>query len=266
MIGGATLVAIGAGVAIALRQQPSTQVTASPSPQLTAASPVSTSPLSTTASVAPSPAASPAAASSASVPSPAATSKPAAPQPERTSSGTTATSPQVLRCVVSMARVNDPNPPLNVRAKPEITSDNVVGNLPNGSFVDVVSQQEGWLQINNPLNGWIAQDRAEFDCNQKTVRINFAPNTTATTINGKFIGTGVHQYLIKAQAGQTMTITLTNGSFPALYAPGNRSLIDDPNRDSRTQWSGKLPATGEYTLELDSNFRGYPYSFKVAVE
>ncbi len=251
------LAAVGAGVAIALRQQPSAQMPASPSPQLATASPVATT-------TAPSPAVSPVVTSSA--PSPTPSVAIASPQTERTATQPTETSPQVLRCVVSMARVNDPNPPLNVRAKPEITADNVVGTLPNGAFVDVVSQRDGWLQINNPLNGWIAQDRAEFDCNQKTVRVNFAPNTTATTINGKFIGTGAHQYLIKAQAGQTMTITLINGSFPAVYAPGNRSLIDDPNRDNRTQWSGKLTASGEYTLELDSNFRGYPYSFKVAVE
>jgi hypothetical protein len=40
-----------------------------------------------------------------------------------------------------------------------------------------------------------------------------------------------------------------------------RGLDDRP-----TSWSGELAMTGDYTLELDSNYKGYKYSFSVQVK
>ena len=43
-----------------------------------------------------------------------------------------ASMPSRKNCFIYQFRVNDPEPPLNIRSSPEIRSDNIIGNLPNG--------------------------------------------------------------------------------------------------------------------------------------
>jgi serine/threonine protein kinase len=70
------------------------------------------------------------------------------------------TSPQKDCSVV----VFDPGSPLNVRSTPDTKPDNVVGTLENGTRLSVVSEQNGWLQINSPLQGWISKKRTKTVC------------------------------------------------------------------------------------------------------
>jgi N-acetylmuramoyl-L-alanine amidase/uncharacterized protein YraI len=53
--------------------------------------------------------------------------------------------------------VNDPEPPLNVRSDAG-TNFSIVGKLNNGTSVEVVEDnQEGWVRISSPLEGWVAK-------------------------------------------------------------------------------------------------------------
>ncbi len=45
----------------------------------------------------------------------------------------------------NMAIIADPNPPLNVRSSPRVASNNIVGQLQNGTRVSVVGEQNGWF-------------------------------------------------------------------------------------------------------------------------
>jgi uncharacterized protein YgiM (DUF1202 family) len=55
--------------------------------------------------------------------------------------------------------VNDPDPPLNVRSGPGTTYP-TVGALTNGTPVTVMENNaQGWLRINSPIPGWVAQSR-----------------------------------------------------------------------------------------------------------
>jgi Bacterial SH3 domain len=58
----------------------------------------------------------------------------------------------------------DPSPPLNVRSSPVVAPDNVVGTVRNGTRLSVVDRNEGWLRINQPLDGWVYQDLTVTSC------------------------------------------------------------------------------------------------------
>lgn len=59
--------------------------------------------------------------------------------------------------------VNDPESPLNVRSLPNIKSESV-GKLDNGTAVTSVTEQNGWIQISDPVQGWIAKSRTRRVC------------------------------------------------------------------------------------------------------
>ena len=79
-------------------------------------------------------------------------------------------------------------------------------------------------------------------------RINFPHGRTTAVLNGAVKRGLSHDYLLRARAGQTMTIHLTSaaaGMSLTLLRPDGESWIDD-TRD----WSGELPASGTYRINV----------------
>ncbi len=165
-------------------------------------------------------------------------------------------------CKISMAVVSDPNPPLNVRSHPRVTDSKVVGTLNNNSFVLVATEKNGWLQIADPV-GWIAKNRTESSCANVKQQINFLPGGDEAIVKGRIIGVGSHSYIIRATKGQTMTIQNRKNVFPQIMTPDGKLLTGNTDRENLTEWTGKVPLTGNYTFELESNFRGFEYEFLV---
>ncbi|HEY9669142.1 MAG TPA: SH3 domain-containing protein, partial [Coleofasciculaceae cyanobacterium] len=60
--------------------------------------------------------------------------------------------------------VSDPESPLNVRSAPDDTLDNVVGTVEDGTPITVVNEQNGWLQISSPVQGWVSKNRTKTVC------------------------------------------------------------------------------------------------------
>ncbi|MBE9009454.1 SH3 domain-containing protein [Pseudanabaenaceae cyanobacterium LEGE 13415] len=164
------------------------------------------------------------------------------------------------KCVIRMAKVNDPESPLNVRSTPNADSkDNIVGQLKNGSFVDVQDQQSGWFKIGGATPGWIAQSRTEHGCNEKVERIELSQSSIE--IRDRFIGTGSHSYRFNFTNGQRLTVKSRGSVFPRIIAPNGKPIVASPDQPS--PWTGELAETGEYTFVLESNFKGYEYSFSI---
>lgn len=204
--------------------------------------------------------------------SPPTTTTPSSPQvatPGATSANGASSVPtanrQIKSCEITMAKVNDPESPLNVRSQPTTEGSQIMGNLRNGEFVTVEREQDGWLQISVPMTGWIAKNRTETGCNQKVEQVSFAAGQNQVIIRDRFVGTGSHRYILAVQQGQTITVTREAGAFPAVIAPNGNYLTEDPD-DRRTNWSGQATQTGEYIFQLDSNFRGYQYAFSVQIQ
>jgi hypothetical protein len=165
-----------------------------------------------------------------------------------------------------MALVNDPNPPLNVRSAPTTEGENVVGQLKNNTLVTVAADQDGWLRIKSPLKGWISKSQTTHSCNQKAERLSLSADASTQQIADRFVGTGTHRYVFPASKGQTLTITHDRGPFPMIIAPDGTILLGHEKDDKRSSWSEPLEQTGDYTLQLESNFRGYRYAFSVQVK
>ncbi|MEG4963311.1 MULTISPECIES: SH3 domain-containing protein [unclassified Microcoleus] len=166
-------------------------------------------------------------------------------------------------CKITMAVVSDPNPPLNVRSIPQVRGSQIVGKLKNNTFVSVAEEQNGWLRITDPVPGWVAKRRTESSCSNVNQQINFLPGGDEAIVKGRIIGGGSHSYRIRARKGQTMTVRTRKEVFPQIITPGGKLLAGDPYQGNETEWTGKIPVTGNYTLQLDSNFRGYEYEFSV---
>ena len=169
-------------------------------------------------------------------------------------------------CVIKMALVNDPNPPLNVRSAPTTEGDNVVGQLKNGTLVMVEDDQNGWLQIKTPLKGWVSKQQTTNGCNQKVERVSLSADGAALQIADRFVGTGSHRYMLPVKQGQTLTITRDRGPFPMIIAPDGSVVLGHEKDEKRSNWSGELVQTGDYAIELESNFRGYRYGFSMQVK
>ncbi len=62
-----------------------------------------------------------------------------------------------------VTRLDDPNPPTNVRITPT-TAGNVIGQIPNGTALTVMQPLNGWLKIRQPLVGWMSMNLTRVSC------------------------------------------------------------------------------------------------------
>ena len=165
-------------------------------------------------------------------------------------------------CETTMARVEDPSPPANIRSKPNGTSpDTIVGTIKNGTYVTVIDEQSDWYKISTPKKGWIAKRITAHGCNTKTERVTFGRNETFTALTDEFIGTGTHDYRIRLIKGQKLRVFAEKGPLPTIVAPDGREL--STLTDEGDVWSGTLTVSGDYKVIYTSNFKGYKYATEI---
>ncbi|MGQ9864959.1 MAG: serine/threonine protein kinase [Pseudanabaenaceae cyanobacterium] len=174
------------------------------------------------------------------------------------------TDPDLPICRVTTAVVNDPDPPLNVRAGPSVTEP-IVGTLPNGTLLFVSDRQEGWLQITAPLNGWVAGNRVEQNCNEKEKHLTLG--ATPFPLRDRFVGPGVHRYRFAIAAPQVLHLVNQGSDLEILIYDPTGAMLGQPQQLSpKGQRAIALPTPGTYILELNSHFRGYPYDFTARLQ
>src|SRR5258706_8991498 len=97
-------------------------------------------------------------------------------------------------------------------------------------------------------------------------RIHFARGRTTTVERGSVHRGMSHDYLLKADAGQTMTVHLAARgavSFDIL-TPGESDTLAQGTKD----WSGDLPRSGSYRINVlpdTTTERSIPYTLEVTV-
>jgi len=192
---------------------------------------------------------------------PTASPSPAAPD----STSPLVVTPPTTDCAVKMAIVSDPESPLNVRSSPDSQGNNVVGTLDNDAFVTITTEQGGWFQIDTPLTGWIAKNRTRYSCALVDEAIELSPTQNQVMVKGEIIGSGSHQYRINLTEGQTLSLENDGKVFPRVLAPNAQSLNEEVAGTDMKKWSTSVPNTGEYILQLDSNYRGFFYQFSLTI-
>jgi hypothetical protein len=97
-------------------------------------------------------------------------------------------------------------------------------------------------------------------------RISFARGRTTAVEHGSVHRGMSHDYLLKAGAGQTMTVHLAargNVTFD-VFNPGADEALVEGTKD----WSGELPRSGDYRINVlpdTTTERSIPYTLEVTV-
>lgn len=97
-------------------------------------------------------------------------------------------------------------------------------------------------------------------------RIKFARGRTTTVEKGSVHKGMSHDYLLKAGAGQTMSVHLatSGGVCFDLYSPGLSDQLANCSKD----WSGDLPGSGDYRINVlpdTTTERNITYALEVTV-
>ncbi|MCL2931035.1 MAG: SH3 domain-containing protein [Trichodesmium sp. MAG_R03] len=175
--------------------------------------------------------------------------------------------PPTSGCKIEEAIVDDPEAPLNVRSIPEVREGNIVGKLNNNIFVSVTDEKSGWLQITNPVRGWVVKSRTRSSCAIVDKTITFSPRSDTAIVRGQIIGTGSHNYRVRMTQAQTLTIKNLGDVFPLIISPNGKMMAKETIFEGNdSQWTGIMPVSGVYTLQLNSNFHGFEYEFLVLIE
>ncbi|HEY9405150.1 MAG TPA: hypothetical protein VIQ24_21040 [Pyrinomonadaceae bacterium] len=101
-----------------------------------------------------------------------------------------------------------------------------------------------------------------------TKHVRFAPGRTTATLKNSVVRGTRDRYLINARAGQKMTVSINslerNAAF-AIYAPSHDTLEGASEHQEVKNWSGKLPESGDYVIEVGGTRGNATYTLKVTV-
>jgi hypothetical protein len=101
-----------------------------------------------------------------------------------------------------------------------------------------------------------------------TRRVRFPRGRTTAVLKGAVVRGTTDRYLLGASAGQTMTVHITSRERNAvfqIYAPGGVALDGaEPGMDA-TDWSGDLPQSGDYVIEVGGTRGNASYTLEVTI-
>ncbi|MFO1306258.1 MAG: hypothetical protein U1F54_21235 [Burkholderiales bacterium] len=83
--------------------------------------------------------------------------------------------------------------------------------------------------------------------------VQFAKGASSATVKGSIKGDKTIDYKLRARAGQTMAVKLvtSNGSnYFNVLRPGSKDVAIFTGSSDGNEWSGALPADGEYTIRV----------------
>ncbi len=84
-------------------------------------------------------------------------------------------------------------------------------------------------------------------------RVTFPPGGTTAFLQNSLAPNGVDRYVLRALAAQTMSLNLvTSQGAAALVVFGADGTVLLPTSNGATTWSGKLPSTQDYNIEVRS--------------
>ena len=160
--------------------------------------------------------------------------------------------------------IADPKPPLNVRSSPVVASDNMIGRLPNGTTLSIVDENEGWLRINAPLQGWVYKELTVTSC----VNLSNVTTPTITSSTGKPpMDEGTQLFAIATEQYQSgnlnnaIALAKTVPSNSPAYPAAQTAIVqwaDQWNRAEETYYSAQKAFREGREQEVIAKVNGYP--------
>ncbi len=102
-----------------------------------------------------------------------------------------------------------------------------------------------------------------------TRRVSFAKGNNSSTIKGKARWGASYIYLLRARAGQTLSVSLEGVPMFRIVAPGAQNYEALEGADNVKDWRGELPKTGDYMINVghaDDAYTDAPYRLEIKVE
>lgn len=97
-----------------------------------------------------------------------------------------------------------------------------------------------------------------------TRKVIFPKGRTTAVLKASIKKGTNHHYLLRAREGQTMTVHLAAKQCGfTIYKPNGGEAVEDA--DGATDWSGALPESGEYIIEVATDARLTPYTLEVTI-
>lgn len=101
-------------------------------------------------------------------------------------------------------------------------------------------------------------------------KVHFAKGTSKITIKESVVRGDQDRYYIGANAGQTMTVKITstedNAVFQIYRAGEKETLKGAGEEDDATNWSGELPANGQYVIVVGGTRGNATYALTISIE
>jgi hypothetical protein len=94
----------------------------------------------------------------------------------------------------------------------------------------------------------------------------FPKGQNGTTIDGSVVRGDQDIYILRANAGQTMRVSVTGDAAFVIYQPNGKTLPNAGEGQDATQWEGRLPAKGAYKIEVGGIRGNAEYSLTVGIE
>jgi hypothetical protein len=101
-----------------------------------------------------------------------------------------------------------------------------------------------------------------------TKRVRFARGRTTATLKNSVVRGTRDRYMVGARAGQKMTVSITSVERNAVFtihAPSHDTLEGAGEAHDARSWSGKLPESGDYVIEVGGTRGNATYTLKLTV-
>jgi hypothetical protein len=99
-------------------------------------------------------------------------------------------------------------------------------------------------------------------------RVRFARGRTTVTLKNSIVRGTQDHYVVGARAGQKMTVSITSVERNAVFtihAPSRHTLEGAGEGHDATKWSGALPESGDYVIEVGGTRGNATYTLKVTI-
>jgi hypothetical protein len=100
----------------------------------------------------------------------------------------------------------------------------------------------------------------------RTRRIRFESGRTTKVIKDAVVRGDRDRYILHARAGQTLLVHITseeNNAVFDIYRPGGKHTLE--NAQESMDWTGSLPRTGDYIIEVGGTRGNASYTLEVTV-
>lgn len=97
-------------------------------------------------------------------------------------------------------------------------------------------------------------------------RITFLPGSISAGVESPLSGGAIARYVLAIRAGQTLTVTVaspTQDVFPDIYGADGVQLKQ--SRDKQPNWSGKLPTTQDYFINVVSTGKDTRFTLQIII-